>query len=87
MVDLPALGQQKPGVAEWAASGTERLGSVSVFHSSRLLLMDPLLPPPTPPPTPFFSQTQKGAKTRVKQEKERGKEQREMGRWCPEVTR
>ena len=67
--------------------GTERLGSVSIFHSSRLPLMDPLLPPPTPPPTPFFPQTQKGAKIRVKQEKKRGKEQREMGRWCPEVTR
>ena len=61
MVDLPALGQQRAGVATWAASGTESLGSVSIFHSSPLPLMDPS--PPSPqfpsPNTIFFPNTEK----------------------------
>ena len=90
MVDLPALGQQRMGVAAWAVSGTEGLGSVSIFFPLHFLLWLSLLPSPNSPlPTPFSFQTQKGATISVKQEVKgkRGKEQSEMGRWYPEVAR
>ena len=69
MVGLPALGQQRMGAATWAMSGTEGLGSVSIFLSSPLPLMD--LSPPFPqlpsPNTIFFPNT------------ERSNDQREAG--------